>query len=396
MSLPSLTSFTAYTKIRSATVNANFTAIYNVLNGGLDNANLSASAAIARTKIASGTASHVVVNDGSGVLTSEAQLAASRGGTGQNMSASSGVVKVSSGTFSAGNVALASDVSGTLPVANGGTGQTTASAAINALVPSQTGNAGLYLTTNGSAVSWASAAANLSVASITVANTPYALSTSTDVVLVSASGGAVEVDLPTASGNSGKVFRIKKTDSSSNAVTVDPSGTQTIDGVSTSRTLNTQYEEITIVSDGSNWQLVDFTYPQKWTSYTPTVGNLGAGSTSANAAFWRRVGDSIEVYGYFLKDATPGSGASAVSVTLPNSYSVDTAKLPTSGGYRNAIGFGWTDVGFYQVHGVVYDASTSTVNFVEDGQTTYVTGADIGASETLAYRFTLPISGWNG
>jgi len=51
------------------------------------------------------------------------------GGTGQDFSSSSGVIKVSSGTMSAGAVALASDVSGTLPVANGGTGATGASGA---------------------------------------------------------------------------------------------------------------------------------------------------------------------------------------------------------------------------------------------------------------------------
>jgi hypothetical protein len=44
---------------------------------------------------------------------------------------------------------------GTLPIANGGTGQTTASGAINALVPTQTGNSGKYLSTDGSSVSWA-------------------------------------------------------------------------------------------------------------------------------------------------------------------------------------------------------------------------------------------------
>lgn len=58
-------------------------------------------------------------------------------------------------------VALASEVSGTLPVANGGTGQTSASAAINALVPTQTGNSGKVLSTNGSAVSWVSASGNV-------------------------------------------------------------------------------------------------------------------------------------------------------------------------------------------------------------------------------------------
>lgn len=45
---------------------------------------VSSSAAIARSKLASGTASHVLINDGSGVMISEAQLSISRGGTGQS------------------------------------------------------------------------------------------------------------------------------------------------------------------------------------------------------------------------------------------------------------------------------------------------------------------------
>ncbi len=50
--------------------------------GSIDNAAVSASAAIARTKLASGTASHVLINDGAGVMTSEAALSPARGGTG--------------------------------------------------------------------------------------------------------------------------------------------------------------------------------------------------------------------------------------------------------------------------------------------------------------------------
>ena len=45
---------------------------------------------------------------------------------------------------------------GTLGIANGGTGATTASAAANNLLPSQTGNNGKFLSTNGSNVSWVS------------------------------------------------------------------------------------------------------------------------------------------------------------------------------------------------------------------------------------------------
>lgn len=54
--------------------------------GGITDTEINASAAMARSKLASGTASHVVINDGSGVLSSEATLAKSRGGSGQDNS----------------------------------------------------------------------------------------------------------------------------------------------------------------------------------------------------------------------------------------------------------------------------------------------------------------------
>ncbi len=50
---------------------------------------------------------------------------------------------------------LSTGVTGTLPIANGGTGQTTATAAFNALAPSQTSNANKYLKTDGTNTSWA-------------------------------------------------------------------------------------------------------------------------------------------------------------------------------------------------------------------------------------------------
>lgn len=72
-----------------------------------------------------------------------------------------------SGNLTCSAVALSSDVSGALPIANGGTGQTTASAAFDALAPSQTSNSGKYLTTNGTTTSWATVAGGSSSASKT-------------------------------------------------------------------------------------------------------------------------------------------------------------------------------------------------------------------------------------
>ncbi|NVO00954.1 MAG: hypothetical protein HXX17_16695 [Geobacteraceae bacterium] len=53
----------------------------------------------------------------------------------------------------------ASSITGTLPIVNGGTGATSATAAFNALAPVQTSNSGKYLTTDGTNTSWSTVAA---------------------------------------------------------------------------------------------------------------------------------------------------------------------------------------------------------------------------------------------
>lgn len=58
-------------------------------------------------------------------------------------------------TFNQNTTGTAANVTGTVAIANGGTGQTTATAAINALLPSQTSQNGKYLTTDGTNTSWA-------------------------------------------------------------------------------------------------------------------------------------------------------------------------------------------------------------------------------------------------
>jgi hypothetical protein len=63
------------------------------------------------------------------------------------------------------------DISGTLAIATGGTGQTTANTAFNALAPSQTNNAGKFLTTDGAgATSWATIAGNGTFGSFSMVN----------------------------------------------------------------------------------------------------------------------------------------------------------------------------------------------------------------------------------
>jgi hypothetical protein len=57
-------------------------------------------------------------------------------------------------------------LNGTIDIANGGTGQTTSTDAINALLPSQATNSGKYLTTDGTNTSWATVSGGGSVTSV--------------------------------------------------------------------------------------------------------------------------------------------------------------------------------------------------------------------------------------
>jgi hypothetical protein len=113
----------------SVTGAVNLTQVLTVANGG--------------TGLSTVTAGDILYASGSNTL---ARLAGA---------STTGSVLLSGATApSWGKVPLTTHVTGTLPVANGGTGASTATGAINALLPSQTGNGNKVLQTDGSNVSW--------------------------------------------------------------------------------------------------------------------------------------------------------------------------------------------------------------------------------------------------
>lgn len=143
------------------------------------------------TSSGSGTVTSVAVSGGttglttsggpitsSGTITLAGTLGVANGGTGATTL--TGIIK-GSGTSPLsvavagtdyvapnGNITgTASNVTGTVAIANGGTGQTTAANAINALVPSQSGQSGKVLTTNGSVVSWGTAGGGGGITALT-------------------------------------------------------------------------------------------------------------------------------------------------------------------------------------------------------------------------------------
>ncbi len=89
-------------------------------------------------------------------------------------------------------------------------------------------------------------------ANFTVQTSPTEAGT---IYLVDATAGAITATLPAAAtAAAGFAVTIKKVDSSTNIVTIDGDGAETIDGATT-LTVTAQYAAVTVVSDGSEWHV---------------------------------------------------------------------------------------------------------------------------------------------
>lgn len=78
------------------------------------------------------------------------------------------------------------------------------------------------------------------------------LGSDTDLFLINSTSGDITLTLPSAVGVSGKRLTIRKIDSSTNNVIVDPTGAETVDSLAVLY-LNSQGDSVDLVSDGSDW-----------------------------------------------------------------------------------------------------------------------------------------------
>lgn len=113
--------------------------------GAVDNSKVAAAAGIVDSKLATISTAGKVSNSATTATSAN--------------TASAIVARDASGNFTAGTITAtlsgnSTNVTGTVAIANGGTGQTTANASLNALLPTQTANAGKVLQTDGSNTSW--------------------------------------------------------------------------------------------------------------------------------------------------------------------------------------------------------------------------------------------------
>lgn len=81
------------------------------------------------------------------------------------------------------------------------------------------------------------------------------LTTNYNVLNVDASGGNVTITLPALADMNNEDFVIRKVDSSSNQVIIDPNGAETINGDTTLVIVN-QYSAAHIISGDTEWGII--------------------------------------------------------------------------------------------------------------------------------------------
>ena len=230
---------------------------------------------------------------------------------------------------------------------------------------------------------------------VTAAKTSNYTAVIDDFIRCDCTGGAFTVTLPTAVGQGGRKIVIVKTDSTTNALNIATTSSQTMNGVTTNN-LSTAYEEVELVSDGANWILKRY-IPEAWVSFTPT------GSWSSNTTYtgrYRRVGDSC-----FVVIALSLAGApTAASLTFNLPFTVDTAKTYNSStGFMPARGIGndFDAAKGYLVYGKF--SSTTVLSIFDSADDTYIrlssavnatTPFTWAASDELSVEFSFPVVGW--
>lgn len=257
------------------------------------------------TASASAGNSTIVMRDGSGnfaagtitaALTGNASTATALAANPADCSAGTKATAIAAnGDLTCSAASLTADVSGTLPVANGGTGATTLTDG-GVLIGNGTGvvtqlavaAAGTVLGGVASSDPAFTATPTLGVAGTTKGTLAFAGNTSGTVTLQpAAAAGTYTLTLPTDDGTSNQFLQTNGS------------------GV------------LTWASGGGGMSSTE------WAAYTPTL-SAAFGTTSNVNFLWRRVGDTIEVRGTFTIGTT---AASLGTITLPNSYTLDATKI---------------------------------------------------------------------
>lgn len=374
--------------------------------GVIVNSMISASAAIAFSKLATLAEANILIGSAGGVATAQAIT---------------GDISLTAGGVTA--------YAGTVPLNKGGTGQTAKAPAFDALSPMSAsgdiiyggasgtgtrlikGSDGQVLTLASGLPSWAAVQFIPAVRAVTTTDT----ATIADNTL-KLSGASFTETLFTAVGNTGRVLTIQHTGTSLTQVyTLATAGGQTIGGVASGAyALYTNGETLVIQSDGANWIILDhktnIDFGTATTTITASSVNPTKGTTATDSIRWWRIGKYIRGYLNFIQTGAGAAGTGVYYIaTLANvtpdttyiNYNTLTSSLGTDLG-RDSIGLmpmsGAGSFGFCAAY--LFDATKMTFKYARND--TAGSGGPWGSAAlplssstcNLSGYLEYPVSGW--
>jgi hypothetical protein len=251
---------------------------------------------------------------------------------------------------------------------------------------------GLFLkadSTQTTGLIWASPTSSQAVRSVATTDT---CTTADDILILS--GASFTETLFTAAGNTGKVITLVHNGTSLTQVyTLATTGGQTIGGIASgSYALYTAGETLKIVSDGSNWIILDHKTNTAWTAWTPTF--TGFGTVTGINYHYRRDGTDMIIQGR----ATAGT-ATAVEgrVSLPGSMTI-ASTIDADGEVVGVYVRVTTTSSAINLPHVIADQGLDYFNFgawttTTDGLTK-LNGNSIASANDFSVHARIPITGW--
>lgn len=180
-------------------------------------------------------------------------------------------------------------------------------------------------------------------AAVTSKAANYNILDSDGIITANASTGNLNFTLPSAVGMTGRQYTIKKVDSSSNSVTLSTSSSQTIDGSATAQ-LTSQWQYLTVTSDGANWIItnstganaiasVQFSFSDVTNAVTSSVITSSTVTTTGSGTLTVSVSGSgspqVSINGGSWVTSGPITAGQTLAVRMTSSSSQSTAQTAT-------------------------------------------------------------------
>lgn len=273
-------------------------------------------------------------------------------------------------------------LTGTVPVANGGTGQTTANAALNALLPSQSGQSGKFLTTDGTDTSWATAGGGSSTLTIQNKTGAYTVVVGDLGTIINCTSGTFTVSLdPAATLGSG--FNCWIWNTGTGVITIDPNGSETIDGRTTF--VLRQGQGTQIICNGTNFNTgAPKQYYLYSEMYDPTMGGRPTANNSIGALAMHYSATATGITSLAIGFTTNATGENASAIGYrASATSANSTALGSNSAYQGSQAV--TGSGAMALGGSYASGTNSFAAAIADNTSSYgATGANAVAIGSLS------------